>query len=254
MSKQAKGEGPPFRRVAAYYRSAILAGQYGAGERLPSHASIAAEHGVSIGTAGNAMRLLASEGLVTIGTGQKGTTVAPLAGATTAADRLRLYRGERPPTDLETVREAGVIPYGEQYAYVAGLLGEDDDGHVVRRESLFSQGGRPVELVVTWHPVSLLPAVPELAVPEPIPGGEGALIAQRTKKAIHRGEDFWRARGARDLREADALSVDIGTPILAGAWLWHAESGVVEYGEVCSLADRVIRYEYEITDEPSSAP
>lgn len=252
MPRQGRAHEPLFLRVAEHYRAAIARGEYSPGDRLPTAPEIAAQHDVSADTARAAMRLLAAEGVVITTT--KGTKVAPLSGATTAADRLRLYRGERPPTDLETVREAGVIPYGEQYAYVAGLLGEDDDGHVVRRESLFSQGGRPVELVVTWHPVSLLPAVPELAVPEPIPGGEGALIAQRTKKAIHRGEDFWRARGARDLREADALSVDIGTPILAGAWLWHAESGVVEYGEVCSLADRVIRYEYEITDEPSSAP
>lgn len=252
MPGSRRAHGPLFLRVADHYRAAIAQGEYSPGDRLPTAVEIASQHDVSADTARAAMRLLAAEGVVITTT--KGTKVAPLNGASSPADRLRLYRGERPPTDLETVREAGVIPYGEQYAYVAGLLGEQDGGHVVRRESVFSQGGRPVELVVTWHPVDLLPVVPELAVPEPIPGGEAALIAQRTNHAIRRGEDFWRARGVRDSREADALGVDIGAPILAGAWLWHAASGVVEYGEVCSLADRVIRYEYEITDEPSSAP
>lgn len=77
---------------------------------------------------------------------------------------------------------------------------------------------------------------------------------ERVAYAIEASEKVAQAWRARDAREADALGVEIGAPILAGAWLWHAASGVVEYGEVCSLADRVIRYEYEITDEPSSAP
>lgn len=132
----------------------------------------------------------------------------------------------------------------------------------IRAEGICVYCGAPAESVDHiiplarggWeHPDNLVPAC------GPCNSSKGAKVLaewdpERVAYAIEASEKVAQAWRARDAREADALGVEIGAPILAGAWLWHAASGVVEYGEVCSLADRVIRYEYEITDEPSSAP
>jgi GntR family transcriptional regulator len=235
-----------FRAIADHYRAKITAGDYRQGDKLPSVRSIAAELGVSPNTASGALRQLQSERLIRIT--HRGAYVDAPRAMHGPADRLRISRGGRAPGEVEHVREAAVIPFGEQYAYVAGCLGaETTAGHVVRREKVISHAGRPLGLEVTWYPVSLMAAVPELAVPTSIEGGEAALIAERTGRRVASGEDFWEGRGARDDREAAGVGVDVGSPILAGAWIWRDRAGdVIEYGEVVSVATRVIKYEYEL--------
>lgn len=234
-----------FRQVADHYRAKIAAGEYVEGNQLPSIRQIASELGVSPNTATGALRQLESEKLIRIT--QRGAFVDAPRAAHTPADRLRISRGGPAPGEVETVREAGVIPFGEQYAYVAGQLGVDPIGHVVRREKILSQGGQPTGLVVTWYAVAFVAVVPELAVPASIEGGEAALIGERVGKRVVQGEDFWEGRGARDNRESDAVGISVGDPILAGAWLWRdRDGGVIEYGEIVSLGKRSIRYEYEM--------
>ncbi len=240
------GANLPFRRIADLYRARIIAGEYGEGDRLPPITDIAAEQHVAPATVTSAMRQLQSEKLVTIT--RRGTVVSAPRGLHTPDDRLKISRGAAAPGEVETVREAGVIPFGDEYAYVAGHLNDDAAGHVVRREKVISQLGKPIGLAVTWYPVRYIPTVPELAVPAPIAGGETSLIAERTGKRVIQGEDFWEGRGARDDREADAVGVAIGDPILAGAWLWRDPDGdVIEYGETVLISKRAIRYEYELT-------
>jgi GntR family transcriptional regulator len=242
-----------FRQIADRYRAKIAQGEYRQGDQLPSVRDIAAELGTSPGTASSALRQLESEQLIKIS--RRGAFVAEPRAVHAPADRLRISKGGPAPGEVETVREAAVIPFGEQYAYVAGCLGaESSTGHVVRREKVVSQAGQPLGLVVTWYPVALTAAVPELAVPAPIEGGEAALIAERTGRHVVRGEDFWEGRGARDDREAHAVGVDVGTPILAGAWIWRDDAGgVIEYGEIVSLGTRVIKYEYEYESQQQGA-
>src|SRR6185437_4850775 len=71
------GPGPPLREVvAAGIRDAILAGRYGAGERLTED-RLAADFGVSRNPVREALRSLAAEGLVIVAA-RRGAVVAAL--------------------------------------------------------------------------------------------------------------------------------------------------------------------------------
>jgi GntR family transcriptional regulator len=60
------------------------------------------------------------------------------------------------------------------------------------------------------------------------------------------GEDHVHGR-ASDQREASALGLPVGSPILAGAYIWtDAEGTVLEYGEFCFPPRRAIRYDYDV--------
>ncbi|WP_329583800.1 GntR family transcriptional regulator [Streptomyces sp. NBC_01361] len=52
-----------YRQIADALKAAIDAGQYGPGDRLPGENPLAAEHGVAVMTARQALRTLASEGV-----------------------------------------------------------------------------------------------------------------------------------------------------------------------------------------------
>lgn len=56
--------GTKYLLIAAELRSAIRAGHYPVGARLPTHLALARQHGVSKETAAQALRLLEGEGLV----------------------------------------------------------------------------------------------------------------------------------------------------------------------------------------------
>lgn len=65
---------PPYRQLADHYRERIEAGTLRPGDRIPSVLAMAAEAGVSPGTAHKAARWLREAGLVQ--TSRQGTTVA----------------------------------------------------------------------------------------------------------------------------------------------------------------------------------
>ncbi len=67
----------PYRRIAAELREEILKGKLQPGDQLPALAELAKAHGVSIGTAHRAVRLLTEEGLARVARGRR-AVVAPV--------------------------------------------------------------------------------------------------------------------------------------------------------------------------------
>lgn len=61
---------PHYVQVADVIRGEIATGELGPGDRLPSHADIAADHGVSVGTVKRAFGLLQDEGIIVSRQGQ----------------------------------------------------------------------------------------------------------------------------------------------------------------------------------------
>jgi DNA-binding GntR family transcriptional regulator len=57
---------PPSRQIAAALRAELAEGRYGADDRLPSVAELAATWGVNRKTANKALQLLADEGLIEV--------------------------------------------------------------------------------------------------------------------------------------------------------------------------------------------
>lgn len=61
----------PYQKVAAAIRSAVENGQLAAGQPIDPVASVAKEHGVSVGTAQRALTILRDEGVLVVGTGRR---------------------------------------------------------------------------------------------------------------------------------------------------------------------------------------
>lgn len=242
---------PPYVQVANHYRRMILDGELAEGDQLPPFAEVGRQWRVATSTAARGIGQLAIEGYVRVLA--RGTFVEPLRhGADTPRDQIARIRRARPApasSDLDIVRFAELIRVP---VYVADLLDIDPGGDVVRREWVVCAGRRPraepVALHVAWYAPELAASVPELLVTKPIAGGAIAMIEKATGRSVAHGEDHAHGRAA-DAREAAALGVPVGAPILAGAYLWNASDGtVLEYGEFCLPERRTIRYDYEVSE------
>jgi GntR family transcriptional regulator len=238
---------PPYVQITDHYREAIMRGELGEGERLPTIVEIAREWGVATATVSKAIGQLQTEGYVK--TSPQGTFVsAAERTAYTPQDRVRSIRQTGriyPPAERSVIRSAAIVPMPN---YVADIFGVDRGGQVLRRERVTSNRDIPVELSVTWMPASLVDAVPELASTERIPGGTVAKVEAVTGRRLNHGTDYIEAREA-DEREAEALNLTVGTPVLATTNIWSDEDGVVEYGECVRPPKKVIRYDYEIVGD-----
>lgn len=139
-----------YAALAAALRHRIVAGEWPPGTALPAETSLAAEHGVALGTLRRALELLAEQGLIERHHG-KGTFVrGGLAGAT----MLRFFRfgsgdGEVPQSRIVT-RQSGVAS-----AEVARRLGIAGGDPVLRLHRLRSLGGQPCLLEEIWLPLPL---------------------------------------------------------------------------------------------------
>lgn len=251
MPKAERGR-PPFVQIADYYRDAIQDGQVQPGQRLPSIADIAREWAVSTSTAAKAITRLQVEGAIF--TSPSGSFVsADEVISRTPGERIKAPGPARPQTDIAadliTVTAAGIVTPPD---YVAALLGIEPGTQVVRREEITTRHARPRMLAVDWIPADNAMLASDLVKPEPIEGGAERLIASIAGRQITHAEDHLRGRGARDAREANALRLPIGTPILAGVHVWSDADGVILYGEWIMPPDLVIHYVYDVAGQPES--
>ena len=86
--------------LADQLRQEIDSGKYPTGTKLPSYRQLAARFGAATNTVGEAVRLLASEGRVSIRPNAGAVVVDPTGRATTPEDQVREVR-----SDLSDVRE-----------------------------------------------------------------------------------------------------------------------------------------------------
>lgn len=240
---------PPYVQIANHYRRLILDGEVTEGDQLPTSAEIGQEWQVAPSTAARGIGQLAVEGYVRVLA--RGTFVEPLrSGADTPFGRITRVRqtGHLAATgEMEIVRVAELIRIP---LYVAELLDLDPKDNVLRRESVTVAGRKPraepVALSVQWYRPEFAKLAPELLETKPVRGGAIAAIEKATGKRVVHGEDHFHGRSA-DEREAHALGVKIGAPILAAAYLWRdAEGAVLEYGEFVLPERRTLRYDYDL--------
>jgi GntR family transcriptional regulator len=100
-------------------------------------------------------------------------------------------------------------------------------------------------LSVDWIPTGNVMAEAELLGP-PTPEGPAEVITTVTGRHITHAQDHLEGREA-DTREAAALQLPVGSPILAGTHVWSDQDGVILYGEWVMPPKRVITYSYEVT-------
>lgn len=139
-----------YAALAAALRHRIVGGEWPTGTPLPAETSLAAEHGVALGTLRRALDLLAEQGLIERRHG-KGTYVrGGLAGAT----MLRFFRfgsGDGEVPQSRVIARQSVVASAE----VARRLGVARGDPVLRLHRLRSLGGQPCLLEEIWLPLPM---------------------------------------------------------------------------------------------------
>lgn len=166
-----------YLQVAAELRAQIDAGQYAAGQRLPSAPELARERGISDRTARQALGVLVSEGLAEARAGS-GTYVRerPTPQLLTRSFSLRLASppGSGSPyrQDMERQGHRATWSYDSRTAIAPpeirehlqlGEAGSEED--VVRTDYVFHRDGEPSELSTSWEPLEITRGTP-VVLPE----------------------------------------------------------------------------------------
>lgn len=238
---------PAYVQIATHYRDKILAGELLPGDQLPPINTIAEAWHVSSATAAKAVGRLQVEKAVY--STPQGTFVSSDDHITrTPGDRIRgprptrIGRGEKVTLNEADIRLAP--------NYVAELLGIEPGSMVIRREEITTLRGRPRMLSVDWIATKHVMAEAELLRPT-MPEGPEHVIATVTGRHVTHAQDHLESREA-DTREASALSIPVGSPILAGTHVWSDQNGVLIYGEWVMPPKQVITYTYEIAEPETS--
>lgn len=239
---------PPYAQIADYYRAEIIEGKRQPNSRMPAISDIARDWDVSASTAAKAVGLLQVEGLLY--TSPQGSFVTPPRGTRTSRtprDRVSASPAKRVGTNGETitVNAAEAVPAP---AYVAEVLGIEPGAEIIRREEVTWHEAHAAALSVDWIAAGNVMEIAGLLDAEPIPGGAITLIETITARRATYGRDYVRGRAA-DAREAAALRLPVGSPILAGTHVWSDDQGVLLYGEWCMPPDQVVSWDYTVPQE-----
>jgi GntR family transcriptional regulator len=234
-----------YTEIADHYRAAILSGELAPGDKLPSNRDLAGTWQTTAATVTRALSSLQVEGFIR--TTPRGTFVADVPPVTMSPrDRLgHVSRVRSALADGESVMVTSatlLVPP----VYVAELFGLEPGDQVVRREWTMGRGQARTQFGVTWYPAQFAAMVPDLL--STAPGRHGGVLArvmEATGRTPNHGRDDMHGREA-DAREASHLGVRVGAPILAMAWRYSDDGGVMEYGEVCLPARLTIGYEYQV--------
>ncbi|MBK1615918.1 GntR family transcriptional regulator [Rubrivivax gelatinosus] len=146
-----------YAALAAALRQRVVDGEWPPGTALPAETSLAAEHGVALGTLRRALELLAEQGLIERRHG-RGTFVR---GGISGAPMLRFFRfgegdGELPQSRILSRQQ--VLASAE----VARRLGVARGDPVLRLHRLRSLGGQPRLFEEIWLPLPLFEALATL--------------------------------------------------------------------------------------------
>ena len=252
MSPELGRAKPAWEQVKDHLAGDIAGGWYTQGQRVPSVRELAAEWGVSPGTANRALDALASARLVT--RDRHGTFVARPRLVAGPQARYRQFRF--PPAERTEVVSAGYLEAAP--AYVRPVLGLEPvrvDGlcPVIRRQEVrYGLDGRPFLLTSEWVRPEYAEPCPELSDPRrqlPLPGGALALIEARTGEHPARGRFSAEARLPQDDdRELPLLELAVTEPVLGAVWVWYDGNGkALCYTEMTVRPERVIETEWEQT-------
>ncbi|MBW1604216.1 GntR family transcriptional regulator [Streptomyces sp. JJ66] len=235
----------PYEQIAEQYRQLIRDGALAEGSRLPAIRDLATEHGVSTTTIRHALSWLQVEGYVR--TSPRGTFVADEPPAV-SSPHDRIGRLRRTGSILASGETKRVLAAGLVHPpnYVAELFGLEDGDQVCRREYVIGKGSRRQALAVDWYPATLAAAVGALLSTAPGRADDAVpLITEATGRTPRYGRDAMHARTA-DEREANYLGVAVGSCILAMAYEWSDDNGVIVYGEVCVPSRMDVGYHYSL--------
>ncbi|WP_328924140.1 GntR family transcriptional regulator [Streptomyces sp. NBC_00190] len=152
---------PLYRTVAADLRTAITAGEYGSGARLPAEDELARRYGVSRGTVRQALAALRSDGLITSRRGSRRVVLAGPGGQGGAAELRSFTRWARSLGEEPGGRTVSV-ERGEADAEEAEQLRVEPGATVHRVLRLRTLSGAPVMVERTTYPAAVGALVAEM--------------------------------------------------------------------------------------------
>jgi GntR family transcriptional regulator len=193
-----------YAALAAAMRARIVAGEWPPGSAIPAEQTLAAEHGVALGTMRRALDLLAEQGLVERVHG-RGTFVRQGLSGTPMLRFFRFGQGDELPRSRILARDVVAAP-----AEVARVLGCGRGEQVLRLKRLRSLGGQPVLHEEIWLP---LPLFAPLAEGDPADWGDllYPALAERCGVHVHRAVDTIEF-GKLGAAHARALHLPAGHP------------------------------------------
>lgn len=171
-----------YQQLADILRAAIIAGDYRPGDTLPTHADLAATHGLARPTVREAIRVLEAEGLVQP-IRKRGTVVldqrpirihlSRYTAALTPGGALGPFETACQAAGVEGRMQPVEVELEEAEPGVAAALGLGDHAPVIRRTRIALVVGEPVpvQLHTAWYPRRLAVGAPALLQPGRIAGG-----------------------------------------------------------------------------------
>lgn len=242
-----RSDRPAYKQLADLLRQQIITGELAPGAPLPSEARLRQELSVSRNTVRLAVQLLRSEGHVTTEHG-RGTYVRERPHVRRLGpDR---YRADVTPEGEETsfTRDHGIDWADYRLDKVfreipaagprADLLDVAEGTPLLERHFTFYARGEPQQISVSVYPLVQVEGTP-VADPdnEPWPGGNIAQLAS-IGITVTRVEESVTARMPMP-DEAETLTMDAGTPVLAITRRMFAGDRPVEVADIVIPADRV---------------
>ncbi len=241
MTTQPQGR---YTQVAEHLRTRILSGEIEPGQPLPSESTLAAQFELSRPTINKAIRVLVSEGLVTVEHGRgsyvrENRPVLHTSSSYVTADA----QGQRQQWHTELQRQGFTggqritgVARENPPAAVAGYLHLDDAEPVVARRRVMLLAGQPIQLATSFYPAALAEGT-ELADPSKMRGGTVAAL-ERLGITLDRFEEHISARMPTG-PETEQLKMPPGTPVLEHVRVTYGEADKpVEVSEAIMRADQ----------------
>ncbi|MFJ7588282.1 GntR family transcriptional regulator [Streptomyces sp. NPDC097617] len=251
MTSQGGARQPKYQRIADALRTAIQAGEYGPGDRLPGENDLMAAYEVARMTARQALGVLQNEGLAEArkGAGVFVRAFKPLRrrGIQRLA-REQWVAGRSIWSDESEDRELVVdqIDVREEQAdgRFSDALGLPAGARVWARSRRFVLDGKPVLFAVSYLPSDVV-ADSAITEVDTGPGGTYARLAELGFAPVHFREEVRSRMPSAD--EAERLSLSMGTPVIHIVRTAFAQGGrVVEVNEMTlDSASYVLEYDFD---------
>ncbi|MFE6132705.1 GntR family transcriptional regulator [Streptomyces sp. NPDC056437] len=209
---------PKYRQIADALKAAIAAGRYGPGDRLPGENPLAAEYGVAVMTARQALKALRTEGVVESRTGA-GFFVLAAFQPIRRRGIARLAREQwtsgasifSADDSRDLTAETRLLGEVEPPSEIAEILQLAADERVFARHRRHIVEGRPVLISISYFPLALVEgtAIEEV---DTGPGGVYARLADLGSGPAHFREEIQVRMPSDD--ERAALNLSGSTPVI----------------------------------------
>lgn len=224
MVRRASGV-PIYVQVAEELEGALLRGEYGVGDRLPTEHALAEQYGINRHTAGQALNQLQGKGLV-IRVRGRGTFVRPGRVDYRVAEKMS-FTDSVGRAGLEPSRKVLSVRRVRAFGRISKEMKVPSGEPLVARESGSYAGEIPLTYGVKHYRENLFPGIESLLTK---PRSSRALIQ------VHYGVEVYRARSTFEIEPADAeyahhLGVQPGAALLRVESLDTLEDGTpAEWG------------------------